>query len=414
MGWEVAMLVNLVESFHQGLNTAGEKIKFVNAGFPIIQTRNIDNGVINLDNKIKFMSISDWDKYKNKYRPTTGDVFFTNIGTIGKTAIVHEEKDYLIHWNIFKIRPLKNKITSSFLKSYLDYLTNTGYFSDSQKGGTVNFVTKKMMGSVEIPLPPIPEQKRIVAILDQAFADIEQARALTEKNLKNARELFESYLQQVFSQRGEGWDEFELGNICTFKHGFAFKSEFFTEESGYVLLTPGNFYEEGGYRDRGHKQKHYEGKFPNEFLLSEGDLLVAMTEQAVGLLGSPILVPSSNTFLHNQRLGLVELTTNFVGRVNMSFLFHLFNTKYFREKVQETASGVKVRHTSPKKMQGISVWLPSEVAEQERISQKLFQLKIQSSELEEIYKNKLFQLDELKKSLLQKAFTGELTANSAA
>jgi type I restriction enzyme S subunit len=409
MVWEKESLVDLVESFHQGLNTAGEKIKFMDFGFPIIQTRNINNGAINLDNKIKFMSQSDWDKYKDKYRPAIDDVFFTNIGTIGKTAIVRKEDDYLIHWNIFKIRPLKNKIDSAYLKGYLDYLTNIGYFSNSQKGGTVNFVTKKMMGNVEIPLPSITEQKRIVAILDQAFADIDKARATAERNLKNARELFDSYLQQVFSKRGEGWVDLLLEDVCSFKHGFAFKSEFFTDNPGLNLLTPGNFFEEGGYKDRGEKQKYYDGPFPKEFLLTEGSLLVAMTEQAAGLLGSPALVPDDDIFLHNQRLGLVEVTPEFENRVSMKFLFHLFNTKYFRAKVQETATGLKVRHTSPKKMQAIPVSLPSDVNEQDSIARKLFELKEQSTKLEAIYKRKFLHLDELKKSILQKAFTGELT-----
>ncbi len=66
--------------------------------------------------------------------------------------------------------------------------------------------------------------------------------------------------------------------------------------------------------------------------LKKGDLLVAMTEQAVGLLGSSALVPENNTFLHNQRLGLVELTPEFKNKVSLKFLFHLFNTKKFQSK----------------------------------------------------------------------------------
>lgn len=262
--------------------------------------------------------------------------------------------------------------------------------------------------NTEIPLPSISEQKRIVAILDEAFADIEQVRAKTEQNLKSARELFESYLQQVFTQRGESWSKYLLGEVCTFKHGFAFKGEYFCDESEFLLLTPGNFFEDGGYRDRGQKQKYYDGVFPEEYLLNKGDLIVAMTEQAAGLLGSPALIPEDGMFLHNQRLGLVELTSDFNGNVKLEFLFHLFNTSYFRSKVQETASGVKVRHTSPKKMQAIPVWMPNDLSEQEAIANKLFEVKEQSLELEQVYSEKLKLLDELKKSILQKAFSGEL------
>ena len=106
--WQSESLIELSESLHQGLNTAGQKIQFFETGYPIIQTRNITNGVIDLEEKIKFVGEEDWNKYQEKYKPKTGDIFFTNIGTIGKTAVVFAEEDYLIHWNIFKIRPKKN------------------------------------------------------------------------------------------------------------------------------------------------------------------------------------------------------------------------------------------------------------------------------------------------------------------
>ena len=360
--------------------------------------------------KKKFLSsgnypiISQEAEFINGYWDNKDDVFDITDPVVifgDHTKVVkHIDFNFVLGADGVKVLKPINELNSRFF----------AYFLESAPVADLGYARHyRLLKEISVPLPPIPEQKRIVAILDQAFADIEQARAKTEQNLKNARELFESYLQQVFSQRGEGWEEHLLGDVCTFKHGFAFKSEFFTQGKGYVLLTPGNFFEEGGYRDRGEKQKYYDGTFPSEFLLSKGDLLVAMTEQAVGLLGSPALVPKGNTFLHNQRLGLVELTNEFRDNLSLEFLFHLFNTKYFRSKVQETATGLKVRHTSPKKMQVIPIWLPSDLNEQKEIALKLFNLKEESLRLEEIYKAKALQLDELKKSILQKAFSGELT-----
>jgi len=301
----------------------------------------------------------------------------------------------------------KDNLDTKYLFYFL--FNSVGLLNDLGSGTTFKELSKGALEKVCIPLPPIPEQKRIVALLDTVFADLEQTRAKTEQNLKNARELFDSYLQQVFSQKGKGWVELPLGDICNFKHGFAFKSEFFVDKSELILLTPGNFYEDGGYKDRGEKQKHYKGDFPEEFLLAKGSLLVAMTEQAAGLLGSSALVPKGNMFLHNQRLGLVEITPDFEGKVSLNFLFHLFNTKYFRVKVQETATGLKVRHTSPKKMQVILIPLLKEFTEQEAIAQKLFEVKENVIELEVIYQKKLNSIAELKKAILQKAFSGELT-----
>ena len=113
----------------------------------------------------------------------------------------------------------------------------------------------------------------------------------------------------------------------------------------------------GGYRDRGEKQKYYCGEIPEGFILSPGDLLVAMTEQAAGLLGSPIIVPESGIFLHNQRLGLVTKKPG-VKWLN-EFFFHVFNTKPVRTEIHDSASGVKVRHTSPTKIGEVVVAFPA-------------------------------------------------------
>jgi type I restriction enzyme S subunit len=174
-----------------------------------------------------------------------------------------------------------------------------------------------------------------------------------------------------FQKAGE-WREKLFSDLCDIKHGYAFESEFFSNEGDYVLLTPGNFYEQGGYRDRGEQQKYYAGQIPRDYLLAEGDMLVAMTEQAAGLLGSPILVPESDKFLHNQRLGLVARKPG-VAWAN-EFLFHLFNTQSVRKAIHETASGAKVRHTSPTKIGEVAISVPSSLPEQERIASCLSSL----------------------------------------
>jgi type I restriction enzyme S subunit len=267
-------------------------------------------------------------------------------------------------------------------------------------------VAKEFIEGYPVPVPSLPEQRRIVGILDEAFHGIATAKANAEKNLHNACALFESHLQSVFAQRGEGWVEKRLSELCDINHGFAFDGEFFSAEGEYVLLTPGNFYEAGGYRDRGDKQKYYTGKIPRDYVLNKGDLLVAMTEQAAGLLGSPILVPESDKFLHNQRLGLVTKKPG-VPWIN-EFFFHVFNTQAIRKEIHESASGVKVRHTSPTKIGEVVVSFPTLISEQRTIVSTLKDLHEKPQRLESIYQEKLAALDELKKSLLHQAFNGEL------
>jgi type I restriction enzyme S subunit len=167
----------------------------------------------------------------------------------------------------------------------------------------------------------------------------------------------------------DGWSREALGNRIDIKHGYAFSSEFFNDaQQGYRLLTPGNFYEDGGFRDLKHKQKYYSGEIPNGYLLRKGDLLVAMTEQAPGLLGSSAVVPADNLYLHNQRLGLVvvrDWETTLPG-----FLFHLFNVDYVRKEIAVAAAGTKVRHTSPDKIKQVVCLFPPAL-EQRRIAEIL-------------------------------------------
>ena len=295
---------------------------------------------------------------------------------------------------------LDSKFLYYYLTSIVDLLNALG------TGATFKELSGSKLKEVSIPVPPLPEQQRIVGILDEAFAGIAIAKANTEKNLQNARALFESHLQAVFSQRGEGWVETSLGELCTIKHGFAFKGEFFTNEGNYVVLTPGNFYESGGYRYRGEKQKYYCGEIPRDYILEKGDMLVAMTEQAAGLLGSPIIVPESDKFLHNQRLGLVIKKPG-IPWTN-EFFFHIFNTRHVRKEIYNSASGVKVRHTSPTKIGAVVVAFPTSISQQRKIVSTLTELEEETQRLESIYQQKLAALDALQKSLLHQAFSGQL------
>ncbi len=264
-----------------------------------------------------------------------------------------------------------------------------------------------LIRNIEIPIAPLEEQKKIVEMLQRSMESIQMVEANTRRNLENARTIFESYLGTVFAKRGDNWKEATFSELCEIKHGFAFKSKFFSSSGDHVLLTPGNFYEEGGYRDRGDKQKYYMGSVQTEYILAKGDLLVAMTEQAAGLLGSPILVPESNKFLHNQRLGLVVKKPGVAW--SNDFFFHVFNTKHVRRAIQASSSGVKVRHTSPKKIGEVVIAFPASISEQKKIASALNKLHKEVESLESIYQEKLSALASLRAILLQKPFSIDTT-----
>jgi len=160
------------------------------------------------------------------------------------------------------------------------------------------------------------------------------------------------------------WPITSLKGKINIKHGFPFKSEYFSDEATqFIVLTPGNFYEEGGFKRQAGKEKFYTGDIPEEYLHQAGDLIVAMTEQAAGLLGSCARVPESGIYLHNQRLGLVTTDSKKILR---DYIYHLFKTRTVREQIRLTSSGSKVKHTSPERIYDVRVPLPT-VSEQQNI-----------------------------------------------
>jgi len=163
------------------------------------------------------------------------------------------------------------------------------------------------------------------------------------------------------------WTTTKLGEKIRVKHGFPFKSEYFAEKGDYVVLTPGNFYEAGGFKRNAEKDKCYSHTFPKDYLLNECDLIVAMTEQAEGLLGSTAKIPYDGKFLHNQRLGLITSTN---GELDLDFAFHLFKTKTVREQIRLSSSGSKVKHTSPDRIYDVQVKLPP-LPDQQKIAKVL-------------------------------------------
>jgi type I restriction enzyme S subunit len=340
-----------------------------------------------------------------------GDVLVnsTGTGTLGRVAQVRSEPDEptTVDSHVTIVRPQSGVFHLDFFGYMLVVIEDAIKEAGEGCGGQTELARAVLAERLSVCYPTsVSEQQRIVAILDEAFDGIATAKAGAEKNLRNARAIFESHLNAVFTQRGEGWVEKPLAELCDIKHGFAFKSEYFTDSGDYVLLTPGNFYESGGYRDRGNRQKYYVGDIPEGFVLSKGDLLVAMTEQAAGLLGSPIIVPESGMFLHNQRLGLVTPKAG-VPWLN-EFFFHFFNTTHLRKAVHTSGSGQKVRHTSPTKIGAVVASFPTSVSEQHRVASDLADLREDSESLESIYQQKLSALEALKKSLLHQAFSGEL------
>lgn len=156
----------------------------------------------------------------------------------------------------------------------------------------------------------------------------------------------------------------KIQEFISIKHGFPFKSEFFSNSGKWVVVTPGNFYEAGGFKREVGKEKFYISEILQEYIFKKNDLIVAMTEQAAGLLGSCALIPEDNVYLHNQRIGLITTNKQYL---DSNFFYYASQTNFFREQIRLTSSGSKVKHTSPSRLAASRIPLP-EIETQQKIA----------------------------------------------
>jgi len=166
----------------------------------------------------------------------------------------------------------------------------------------------------------------------------------------------------------EGWKYINLGDIIHIKHGYGFKGKYFVEEPNRnLLLTPGNFAIGGGFKSG--KMKYYDGPINDEFVLCPGDVIVTMTDLSMkaDTLGYSAKIPNNpeNTYLHNQRLGLVSLKTN---EFDLDYIYWLLRTYNYQKYIAGSSSGATVKHTSPKKIYSAKLLVPESKVTQKRIA----------------------------------------------
>jgi type I restriction enzyme S subunit len=249
----------------------------------------------------------------------------------------------------------------------------------------------------EFPLPSLSEQHRIVAILDEAFAGIATAKANAEKNLQNARALFESHLQAVFSQRGEGWMERSLGEVYDVRDGTHDSPKYHTV--GYPLITSKNLKRDGLSFDEVNLISEIDYvKINQRSAVHKGDVLFAM----IGTIGNPALVTVEPNFAI-KNVALFKIPNGQSG----AFLKHYLASGWVNAKMMQEAKGATQKFVGLGYLRNFPINLPP-LEKQVEIVKTLNEWSTETQRLESIYQRKLAALDELKKSLLHQAFSGQL------
>lgn len=252
-----------------------------------------------------------------------------------------------------------------------------------------------------IPVPPIYEQKQIVKILDEAFAAIDQIRANIEKNIENAKELFQSKLNEIFFQKGASWEEIKLSEVCEVKDGTHDSPKYVGEENGIPFITQKNILETGlTFENIKFISQEDHEDFYRRSNVALNDILIAMIGANRGMA---CLVDDDRIF-SIKNVGLIKANE----KVRPEFLLFYLRSPKAKKYVAENSSGSAQGFIGLGKLRAFPVPIP-DLYTQDAIVNKLESFEGSLHALSENFKKRISHLEELKRSILQKAFAGELT-----
>lgn len=289
---------------------------------------------------------------------------------------------------------------------FLYYLLNNLELPKLAKGVKPG-INRNEVYAIDVNIPPLPEQKWIVSMLDETFAALAKAHENAERNLVNAREVFDVVLTEIFYHIKE---KKKLGDLCNLVSGFSFKSKDYVEFSNTMNFRMSQI-RPGGWVDLDHNPRYLPDSYAKtykEYLLKDGDIVIAMTDMATEtkILGVPTLVKTDDRkLLLNQRVGKF-FDINY-QLVNVPYLKYVLSSKPINDYYKKLGRGGLQINIGKQDILNAQIPLPP-LGEQRAIVSKLEALSAETKRLEEIYQQKIESLEELKKSVLQKAFAGEL------
>ncbi len=372
-GWQSSILGDVLEVLRNGVNCKQNKS---GNGDRISRIESISDASFDLK-KIGFAELSERDK--ERFRLQQGDILFSHINSaihVGKTAVFESDEAVYHGVNLLLMRP-KDTVIPAFLEHALKFLFVSGYWRGVCKQ-SVNqaSVNQKDISRVEFRYPKsLSEQRRIVGILDEALDGIATAIATAENNLQNARALFESHLNAAFTQRGDGWIHTTIGEQAVLQRGFDITKR--QQNPGSIPVVSS-----GGIKS-----------FHDKAMVDAPGVVIGRK----GTLGK-VFYLEDDYWPHDTTLWVKDFKGN-----DPRFVYYFFTGL----DVLHLDSGAANPALNRNQVHPINVdWPP--VSEQPTIVATLDALVEETQRLESIYQRKLDALDELKKSLLHQAFSGQL------
>lgn len=325
-----------------------------------------------------------------------GDFILSNSMSFGRPYIMKTTGCIHDGWLV-----LKQNGERIFETEFLYYLLSSPFvfnqFDSLAAGSTVRNLNIALVSSVEVPVPPLPEQQRIVSILDECFSVIERSRNNAEKNLQNAKELFDSCLQNVF--QNDQWEKKELGKVCLKTNNIKWSNSN-GNSYHYIDLT-------AVCRDELKILETNQINVENapsraKKIVKQGDIIFATTRPTLKRLTA---IPEK----YNNQIcstGFTVLRPN-PEKVISNFIFYSLLQESFMNRMEALQRGASYPAVTDSDVKGFLIPLPT-IEEQKAIVDELDITKSETKKLETLYQKKIVALDELKKSILQKAFQGEL------
>jgi len=374
--------------------------------------RPIKDFITDSDDGVNWIKIGDTNK-NDKYVTSTkqkitkkgaeksrfvevGDFILSNSMSFGRPYIM--KVSGYIHDGWFVLR-LPEDINSNYFWYLLSSPLLIEQFNLLAAGAIVKNISGDLVKKAKLPIPPISEQKQIVAILDKAFAAIDQAKANIEKNIENVKELFQSKLNEIFSQKGDGWEKKSFQELSS-RIGDGLHGTPNYDEKGKYFFINGNNLNDGKIEIKAKtKRVNKEEACKHKRELTDNTVLVSIN----GTLGNV-------AFYNNEPviLGKSACYINFNKEVNKYYIKYLVKSSLFFKNMAKQSTGATIKNFSLKSMRNYKLFLPP-INVQNILVEDLKLIENNIIQIESYLLKRLANLEELKKSILQKAFAGELT-----
>lgn len=330
-----------------------------------------------------------------------GDILVPGTSTASKKDMLLareiDEDGVILGGDINVIRPKQGLFAKKYLPYFFDTFSAYDQLDRYITGATgIIHISNTGLKKLIVPLPTYQEQQRIVSILDEAFAAIAKAKANAEQNLKNAKELFESYLQGVFENGN--WETKKLNEITEVKDGTHDSPKYIKE--GIPFVTQKNIKLTGlSLEDTRFITETDHEKFYKRSNVTFGDILISM----IGANRGMAAIVDDKRIFSIKNVGLIKSNEN----INMNYLLYYLKSPLAMKYVLYMSNGGAQEFVGLTALRSFPIPYPS-LKEQNEIVKNLDALILETNRLEAIYQQKVNDLEELKKSILQKAFTGEL------